>query len=641
MRSTGPWLRFLLCLSLGVGLTRSNPSRAEDGAPARGKLGETIPNFTLRNAAGTSVALHDLKGRKAVVIVFLSFDCPVATSYAQALAELARTYASRDVTFLGIGVGDEAPGQGEKHARDLALPFPVYRDERRAAVAALRAEVTPEAFVLDGGFVLRYRGRIDDRYVARLKPNARITRHDLRQALEEVLAGKAVSVPATRAVGCPLPTSRLTPPVTATVTYSRDVLPILQNHCQGCHRPGEIGPFPLLTYRQAVNWAQDIKAFTRERKMPPWKPVGGLPMHGERKLTDRQIAVLAAWADGGTPEGDPAAAPPPRRFAEGWKLGPPDLVLTVADDFALGASGTDLYRCFVLPTHLPADRTVTAVEVRPGNRRVVHHAVLFADTTGQARKVEARARGKYQGTQDHGPGYSMPMGLSFLPGFLPKTGLGGWAPGQVIRHFPEGTGFPLPRGADVVMQLHYHRNGRAETDRTSVGLYFARKPAARRIQGVVVPGHFLFIPVAEHYRVAGSVWVGQDCHLHAIMPHMHLLGRAIKLTMVPPGGPPRTLVAIADWDFNWQETYFFKEAVAVPAGTRFDIEGIFDNSARNPSNPHHPPRPVMFGLETTNEMCLGFLGMTADQGGTIRYAVQPRIQGVDWRPSWGIPIPGI
>jgi peroxiredoxin len=640
MASPGTWQRWVLLLAL-VLAPAALPTFRAAGAPGRDRLNEKVEPFTLHDAAGRPWTLDRDRGKQATVVVFLSFDCPVCTSYLAPLAELHRAYAGRDVSFVGVNVGDESPPQLEKLVRDFQVPFPVLRDPRPAA-DALRARVTPEVFVLDAKLVLRYRGRIDDRYAARLRPNARVTSHDLRRALDEVLSGQAVAQPATEAVGCPLPGSGPNRPATGKVTYYRDVLPILQRHCQECHRPGEVGPFALMTYRQAVNWAADIKDFTGDRRMPPWKPTESLPMHGERRLAEAEIATLAAWVDGGTPEGDPATAPSPRQFAEGWQLGPPDLVLTPEEAFVLGAGGTDLYRCFLLPTALDEDRYVAAVEIRPGNRKVVHHAILFTDTTGRARQMAAQARGKNQGRDDRGPGYSLPLSMSFLPGFLPRSGLGGWAPGTVIRRLPDGAGFHLPPRADIVMQLHYHRTGRTEKDRTSVGLYFARKGTNRHVHGVAVPGHFLFIPAgAARYRVSGSAWIRQDCRLHMVTPHMHLLGREIRLTLVPPGGRPQTLVAIRDWDFNWQETYFLKEPVAIKAGTRIDVEGVYDNSERNINNPHHPPRAVFFGLETRNEMCVGFLGMTSDRPGAIRYDVQPRIQGLDWTPSWGIPLPGI
>jgi peroxiredoxin len=600
-----------------------------------------IANVTFKDAGGKRFALHDWKDRKAVVVVFLSFDCPVSTGYSPVLADLAKVYAERGVAFLGICTQeDKDAAQITRHQQEFKIPFPVFADERRAAADAFQAEVTPEAFVLDNHFVLRYRGRIDDGYRARLKKNAQVTRHDLRQALDEVLADKPVSEPATRAIGCGI---RQPEAVRATAgpTYYRDVLPIVQNHCQECHRAGEVAPFSLMTYKQAVSWATDIKEYTQSRKMPPWKPTEGGPFYDERRLTEREIATLAAWVDGGAPEGTVADAPPPRRFAKGWQLGQPDMVLTVDGDFELGARGSDIYRYFVLPTNLAEDKYVTAIEVRPGNGRVVHHAIMFYDSQGRARKLEQqeRARPKKPTEEDRGPGYSMSMGLGFLPGFLPQGGLGGWAPGMIPRHLAEGVGFYLPKGSDVVLQLHYHRNGRVESDRTSVGLYFAKKAEARRMQGLAIPGQFVTIPAGvERYRVNGSIWVRQDCRLHTIMPHMHLLGREIKVTMIPPDAPPRTLIAVKDWDFNWQEMYFFREAIPVKAGTRFDVEGIYDNSAKNPSNPNRPPKSVLVGEATNNEMCVGFLGTSTERPGPIRYDILVGVPGLGLK---GPTVPGL
>jgi hypothetical protein len=191
-------------------------------------------------------------------------------------------------------------------------------------------------------------------------------------------------------------------------------------------------------------------------------------------------------------------------------------------------------------------------------------------------------------------------------------------------YFPEGVAFHLPRGNDLVVQVHYHRTGRVEKDRTRLGLYFARKPVANPIQGLIIPGLFLTIPPGvENHRVRGSLWVAQDCRLITIMPHMHLLGKRIKITMTPPGGKPVTLVAIDEWDYNWQETYYFKKPVAVKAGTRFTVEGVFDNSASNPNNPSKPPRRVFVGEETTNEMCFGFLGVTTSASEVIGFRFSP------------------
>jgi peroxiredoxin len=603
-----------LVLALGGRAAADNPTKA--------RLNQKIANVTFRDAAGKASALYDLKGKKAIVLVFLSFDCPVSTSYSQPLADMANAYGKQGITFIGLTVNqDETPAQIAKHGRDFNLPFPVYLDRKLAAAEALKAEFTPEAFILDGDFALRYRGRIDNSYYARLKKNQQVTTQDLNQALTEIISGRKVSVQATEAIGCAIPREERAPAREGAVTYHRDVLPILQKNCQGCHRPGEVGPFSLLTYKQAVNWASDIKDYTQRRLMPPWKIAEGGPFHNERKLSDKDLATLAAWVDGNTPEGDPKDAPPPAQFPEGWQLGKPDLVLTVPADFQVGPNGRDVFRCFVLPTHLTEDRHVVALEVRPGNARIVHHALLFFDTSGGARKMEAKERVKPRNEDDphgpadldKGPGYSTRMGI----GITPRGGLGGWAPGQMARNLPEGTGILLPKGSDIVMQVHYHRNGRLEKDRTSIGLYFAKKPVKQEYQGGVLSGGVFFsIPAgAERHPLKRKSWAKGDFTLYSIMPHMHLLGKEIKVTVTPPEGPAKTLLAIKQWDYNWQETYYFKEPVRIKAGSRLDVEAIYDNSARNANNPFDPPRRVGFGEQTTDEMCFVFLGGVSDLPG--------------------------
>lgn len=612
-------------LVLGV-LAIPLPAASGDKEVNTANLGKKIPNLTFKDENGKTHSLYELKDKKAIVLVFLSFECPVSNSYSQPLANMAKEYGKYGVSFIGLTVNlDDSPAQVAKQARDFAIPFPVYRDDKLVAADALKADITPECFVLDGDYVLRYRGRIDDSYSERLKKHPQIKRHDLRQVIGELLSGRPVAEPATLAVGCPIQRQEKTVASGGKVTYHRDVVPILQNHCQQCHRPGEVGPFSLMTYKQAVNWADDIKSFTHKRTMPPWKPSEGVAFHNDRRLPQKEIDTLAAWVDGGTPEGDPRDAPPPRKFPEGWQLGTPDLILTVDGEFTLGPTGRDVFRCFVLPTNLKEDVYVAAVEFRPGNPRIVHHILTFIDTTGAGRRLEKAAKEKSKSAKDdhpedepvldQGPGYSVSMGV----GFLPQGGLSGWAPGQVPRYLPEGSAFPVAKGADIVLQVHYHRNGRIERDRTQVGLYFAKKKVDRPFQGGVVAGGsgtgpfrlFFSIPAGEErFKLTGEAWATGDFTLHAVTPHMHMLGKEIALSMTPPDGPTRTIIAIKDWDYNWQETYQLKEPVQVKAGTKFEVTALYDNSSKNPNNPFSPPRRVTFGEQTFNEMCFVFLGGT-------------------------------
>lgn len=606
------------------------------------KINTKIDRLTLTAPDGKPLAVSALQDKKAVVVVFLSFDCPVSNSYCSQLSAMAKEYSDKGVAFLGVAASNETADALIKLAAEYKLGFPLYADPKLTAADALKATITPEAFVLDHNHVLRYRGRIDNAYSSRLKRNSVVTSHDLKDALDALLAGQDVKTPVTKPVGCPVGNREIAakPGAAVGVTYHKDVKGILQTNCQGCHRPGQVGPFSLTSYRHAVNWAEDIKEFTANHKMPPWKPVGGPEYANARRMRDQDIKTLAAWVDAGCPEGDPKDGPLPPKFPSEWQLGKPDLVLEVPEDFHVGAAGKDIFRCFVLPTGLTEDKYIVGFEVKPGNPRVVHHTLNFWDLTGKGRELERRqqARKVRPTDEDHGPGYSVAMGVGFFAdrnsGSPQFGGFGGWAPGQMATRLPEGTGYYLPKGAEVIIQTHYHRTGKPETDRLKVGLYFAEKPVEKVWQSVAVgprpknirqrlglePAAFQIPAGTPDHKVKASAWLQSDATVHAVMPHMHLIGRQIKVTMTPPGGDTVTLVEIPDWDYNWQETYWFKAPLKAPAGTRIDVEAVYDNSLANPNNPFNPPRKITFGEQTTNEMMFGFVSVTPDGPGRVRFS---------------------
>jgi peroxiredoxin len=591
-----------------------------EAVPAAKNVGEKIPAFKLPGLDGKEWSLEDQKSPRAIVVLMVSTGCPMSNSYLGPIAELAKKRAVDGVAIVGInGNAGETREEIAAHAREYSIPFPVLLDPEQQAVRALAAEMNSEVFLLDSGRVLRYRGRIDDGYSARLKRNARVTTRDLETALDSVLAGKPVATPATRALGCPIvPRKEAGTSSPSAVTFARDVAPILQRRCQECHRPGEVGPFSLLTYRDAVRWGEDIVEYTKSRKMPPWKPAGPEEsfFRDPRRMPEGEVETLARWHAAGMPEGNPADLPPPRKFPEGWQLGDPDLVLEVSAEMTIGASGKDLFRVFVLPTGIKEDRFVSAIEVRPGNKRVVHHTLNFVDTKGRARKLEEAWRGKGKDRDDHGPGYTVGMGV----GFSPDGNLGGWAPGNLLRHLPDGVGYPLPAGSDVLIQVHYHRTGKVEVDRIRIGLHFAKVPVTRKLRSVVAGGLLTVIPAGEdRFPVRGAIELSEPANVLQVTPHMHLLGREIRASAVRPDGTSQDLIWIRDWDYNWQETYAFKEPLRLPAGTRIEVEAYYDNSAKNFLNPNQPPLPVTFGEETTNEMCFVFLGAVSDSGGRIKY----------------------
>jgi hypothetical protein len=228
--------------------------------------------------------------------------------------------------------------------------------------------------------------------------------------------------------------------------------------------------------------------------------------------------------------------------------------------------------------------------------------------------------------QDHGPGYSSAMSVGFRPAAGKLGGFGGWAPGQMPRYLPEGTGYRLPKGADLVIQTHYHRDGKEEKDKLEIGLYFAKKKIERPYQAITVAGFtglFEYIPAGKaDFTIKGAGYVTADCTVYSVMPHMHLLGKKVKVTMTPPEGSTQTLVQIDNWDYNWQETYWFKTPLKVKEGTKIEIEATFDNSDKNPNNPSSPPKMVTPGEQTTNEMLFGFLGATADELGKRVFAAR-------------------
>lgn len=391
------------------------------------------------------------------------------------------------------------------------------------------------------------------------------------------------------------------------ITYANSVAAILQKNCATCHRPGEVSPFSLLTYDDARKRAKQIALVTKSRVMPPWKANSHGEFVDERRLTDDQIAALQQWAEAGAPEGNPKELPPPPKFASGWKLGAPDEVVGLPEPYKLAAEGRDVYRCFVIPTTNEANRFVKALEVHPGNRAVVHHVIAYLDTSGAARKLD---------TQDPGPGYQTSGGG---PGFLPSGFLGGWAPGNEARFLPQGVGNLLPKGADIVLEVHYHKSGKPETDQTQVGIYYAREPINKRVRMLPIINPFFKIPAgAEDHVVNATAPVFKDITVLGVTPHMHLLGRSMKVTAALPDKTQKQIVDVPDWDFNWQITYTYKEPIKLPAGTHVNLVAHYDNSTRNPRNPNTSPRDVGWGEQTTDEMCIAFLGYTQDDENLLK-----------------------
>ncbi len=432
-------------------------------------------------------------------------------------------------------------------------------------------------------------------------------------------------LPATATGGETAPVGDYVPLAKGSVSFNKHIAPILFENCATCHRAGEVAPFALMSYADAKKRARQIAEVTQSGIMPPWKADEGkekfLDAH---RLTQAEIGLIAQWASEGAPEGRAADLPPAPKFTPGWQSGAPDLVLQADAPYHLEAEGDDVYRCFVVPTNFAEDRYVSMMEVRPGNRPVVHHLIAYLDTSGRAREKDAA---------DAGPGYTSFGGI----GVTPSGTLGGWAPGLVSRPAPQGTGILLPKGADVVLQVHYHKSGKPELDQTKIGLYFAKGPIDKRIRNLMIVNPRIRIPAGEaNYQASAKTVVPTDITALNIMPHMHLLGKAMKITAALPDGAEKKLVNVTDWDFNWQMSYNFKDAIHLPAGTRLDMTARYDNSAENFNNPSSPPRPVTWGEQTTDEMCIAFLFYTVDSEHLTQGVAAPAVtRGLGERPAGG------
>jgi len=569
--------------------------------------------------AAKALAFADTQGRrydsqalsahKASVFLFISSQCPIANVYTPRFLALAEKYEKRDVQLFAVySDTQESLADVTRHAKERKLTFPVIRDAGAALADRLGAKMTPEAVLVDAKGEVKYRGRIDDNPVA-----THVTAHDLEDAITSVLAGDAVKKPEVLAVGCAIRRpSKAAAAAPGVPTYAREVAPILRAKCEGCHRPGEVAPFSLQNYQQASAWASDIKKYTQNRQMPPWKPEHGYGDFRDEtriNLSDSERLTLAKWADASAPLGDVRQLPPPRKFISGWQLGTPDAIIQPEKEYHLAADGDDVYRHFVVKTNFTEDRYLSAVEVRPGNNAVVHHVICYVDSSPDA-------DGKYASEKleekehDGQPGYTAFGG----PGFVPTGIMGGWAPGNDAQILPDGIGIFVPKGSRLAVEVHYHKDGKPETDLTRLGIHFCRSTVNKRISGMFALNFgFKIPPGAARHEVKAVSTVPEDSHILVVTPHMHLLGREMKIWAELPDGTEKPLVWVKDWDFNWQNSYFLKEPLAAPKGTKIHLVAYYDNSPDNTRNPNrNTPRTVGWGEQTTDEMCVAFISATHD-----------------------------
>jgi peroxiredoxin/mono/diheme cytochrome c family protein len=604
--------------AVGIGILvagLAGSARADEESPPIGRgVGERVASFELTDVlSGQSRDLARDGGSKATVLVFLGTDCPVGNLYLPRLNELAATYASKGVALWGINANaSESAATVADHARKFHLSFPVLKDSDGHVATALQALRTCEALVIGADGVLHYRGAIDDQYQVGLRKDSEQTRHHLALAIDAVIDGHEPDTTSTTVDGCPIerpkdqangrkPLDRVRPPsaeiVSAyeqiegkdlpdvgDVTYARDVAPILQARCQSCHRPGQVGPFSLLTYDDAKRWGSGIHEVVDNRRMPPWHAD---PRHGtfanDRHLSPSQRATLLAWVEDGCPAGDLGQAPPNPEFSDGWSIGEPDQVFEIPAPYTVPADGVLAYERFRVKTHFTEDRWVQAAEARPGDRNVVHHIIVYL------------------------------LDPSAADDSKKFTHLCGYAPGDMPSRFPDGIAKRIPAGAELVFELHYTPNGKMTIDRSAVGFVFAKTPPEREAITRGIANHkFEIAPGDANSEVHSSITVRQDSVLLSFMPHMHLRGKDFKYTATFPDGTSEVLLSVPAYDFNWQSYYTLAEPRKMPKGTRIDCVAHFDNSSANPANPD-PQATVHWGDQTFEEMMIGYIDYVIDE----------------------------
>jgi mono/diheme cytochrome c family protein len=541
---------------------------------------ESLDFFPLRDVRGRSHGWEDFS-QPFLVIALLGTECPLARLYGPRLASLADEYAPRGVDFVGIhSNAHESLSEIAEYGRRAGISFPLLRDVGQRAADQLGADRTPHVFVLDEERRIRYDGRVDDQYgigFARSGPN----REDLREALDELLAGKPVSHPRTEAVGCLIGRAQEVDEASP-VTYSQQISRILQQHCVECHRPGEIGPFSLTSYDEARGWAEPMAEVIRDQRMPPWHASSE---HGEfanaRVMTETEKALVYQWVAAGAPQGDPALLPPPREHASGWRLSrSPELVVPMRDrPFVVPAEGTVEYQYFVVDPGLEEDTWVQGAEIIPGNRSVVHHAIVFF------RVPEGREQ----------------RGLGWLTAYVP---------GQSPLELGPQQARLIPAGSKLVFQMHYTPTGIEQEDLTQVGLIFADPTYVREelLTLVAINQDFEIPPFAERYTVRASRGsFPEGSRLLAIAPHMHVRGKSFRVELTDRRQPDanRVLLDVPHYDFNWQHAYALAEPLALDDHLRLECIAHFDNSANNPANPD-PSVAVRWGDQTWEEMMIAF-----------------------------------
>lgn len=558
-------------------------------APNAVGIGRMVPNVTLKTLDGQTITLKDAVGQKGLVIAFTNTTCPICQKYGPTLTRLQETLAAKGIKMLFVNpTASESLNAMQGFVKTHQLSGPYVHDREGIFARTLEATSTAEVFLLDPQRTIVYRGAIDDQYGLGYSHDAP-KRPYLLDAVTALLADRPIQPAATTAPGCELDLSDA-PGVSVSVTYHNRISRIIQTHCLECHREGGVGPFSLETYDQVVAQAGMIRKVVERGTMPPWFAAPAEAGQRSAWANDRRLpaadkADLLTWLGSGKPLGDPADAPRPRIYPDGWLIGPPDAVFEFPQAVAVKANGTMPYQNITIETHLTEDKWVKAVEVRPSAREVVHHVLVFVlppgnDKAGQLRDTAADER----------------------RGFFAA-----YVPGQSVLTYPDGFAKRLPKGSRLRFQMHYTPNGTATFDKTRIGMVFADKTPDYEVHVVGIANPRLSIPPgAENHAETATLRVPFPATALGFLPHMHLRGKAFRYEITTPDGKTETLLDIPHYDFNWQLYYRLAEPRPLPPGSIIQATGWYDNSEKNPANPD-PNKTVRWGPQTTDEMMLGYL----------------------------------
>jgi len=561
-------------------------------------VGRFVPEVSFVDLSGKSRQLSEIAKARVTVFATTSTSCPLSKKYLPTLVDLVKSSGS-EITWVLVNpqVTDKQADMQTASGQFEGRAIYVHDKEGRLA-ATLGALTTTDVIVLDSARTIVYHGAIDDQYGFGYSIDAPRYRY-LADALAAITAGKQPLVSATEAPGCTLEQSSKGPQASS-VTYHNRISRIMQRHCVECHREGGVAPFALDTYDDVAAHSGMVKQVVERGIMPPWfaveskastepKPDAGskavhTPWANDRSLAEIEKKDLLAWIAEGKLEGDRRDAPQPLKFDEGWLIGKPDAIFQFARPVPIKATGVMPYQNIIVETNLPEDKWVQAIEVQPGDRGVVHHVLVFVQgaDSGDDEPVDdaAAERGGFWGI---------------------------YVPGNSTLVYPDGFAKRIPKGAKLKFQMHYTPNGTATTDRTSIGLIWARQPPKHEVRVAgIVNARISIPPGADNHLEEATLRLPMDATITGFLPHLHLRGKACRYEVTRSTGETTTLLDIPRYDFNWQLLYRYFEPLSLKAGESIRFTAWYDNSDRNPANPD-PTKTVRWGSQTFDEMHLGYV----------------------------------